>query len=188
MHFTKMDAPFWKVIQIVSRRDVLKRIIIIGVTLVAALVVVFLVWHGRTLTSSHHAVIRVRIDPHDIHGEAYTKQRQSRVDKVLPKLASILHEAGLIAVTDANTPFNTTTFGNNQDDLVLKFKGQTTGKRNTIPLEALVVVDSEEYETFSITLSEGYSEEPSIRLAELYIELDQALDPFEGNKYQSRLW
>jgi hypothetical protein len=96
----------------------LKRIVIIGVTLVAALAVVLLVWHGRTLTSSHHAVIRVRIGPPDIHGELYTKQRQSRVDRVLPKLASILHEAGLIAVTDANTPFNTTTFGNNQDDFV----------------------------------------------------------------------
>jgi hypothetical protein len=94
------------------------------------------------------------------------------------------------------TPANQTVEGNGQSLrfvavhhlIVLKFKGQTTGKRNTIPLEALVVVDSEEYETFSITLSEGYSEEPSIRLAELYAKLDQALDPFEGDKYQSRLW
>lgn len=173
----------------VSRRDILKKRIITCVIIVVVILAAFLVWQqGRTLTSTHHAWIKVQINPQDIHGEAHTKQRQSQVDTILPKLVSILNEAGLVDVTNASVPFNTAAVGNNDEDRILQFKGQATGKDNTIPLEAIIVVDSEEYETLSVNLSEGYSEEPSARLSELYSELDLAIDPKEGNKYVSKLW
>jgi hypothetical protein len=160
---------------------------IISLAVVASIVFVFLIWQARSITS-HSALIKVRIAPKNLHGEAYTKQRQTQVDRILPKLTSILNETGLADVTDANVPFSTVHFGNNNADSVLRFKGESTGKDNTIPMEALIVFDSEEYETLSVTLSEGYSKEPSIRLSELYAELDKALDSTENDKYFSRLW
>lgn len=172
----------------VNRRDILKKRVITSVIVFIGLAAAFLVWQGRTIISTHHASITVRIDPHGIHGAEYTQQRRTQVEQVIPNLTSILKEAGLVAMTDPNAPFNTTTSGNNQDDRVLKFKGQTTGKGNTIPLEALIVIDAAEFEQISITLSEGYSQEPSERLAELYGKLDQALDSIEGDKYVSKLW
>ncbi len=166
----------------------MRKRIIISLVVVAIIAFVFLIWHSRSVTSTHAALIKVNIAPKNLLGERYTKQRKTQVDMILPKLASILNEAGLADVTDANVPFSTNYFGNKNTDTVLRFKGESTGNDNTIPIEALIVVDSENYETLSVTLSEGYSKEPSILLSQLYAKLDKACDLTENDKYLSRLW
>ncbi len=166
----------------------MRKRIIISLAVVAIIVFVFLIWHSRSITSTHTAMIIVHIAPKNLAGEGYTKQKKTQVDRILPKLSSILNEAGLANVTDANVPFSTNYFGSNNTDTVLRFKGESTGKDNTIPIEALIVVDSENYETLRVTLSEGYSKEPSILLSQLYAKLDKAFDSNEIDKYYSRLW
>ena len=166
----------------------MKKAIIAVVVVTAAFVAIFLSWRGSNQSSTHHASLKVLMEPHGIHGGDATKLRQSRVEEALPILTAILNESGLVAVTDASTSFNTAAFGTNTGDRILKYKGETTGKDNTIPLEALIVIDSKEFEKISITLSEGYSSEPSERLSGLYAKLDQALDQIEGHKYLSKLW
>ena len=166
----------------------MRKRIIISLVVVVIIAFVILVWQSRSVTSTHSALIKVNIAPKNLLGEGYTKQRKTQVDMILPKLASILDEAGLAGVTDANVPFSTNSFGSNNTDTVLRFKGKSTGKDNTIPIEALIVVDSENYEKLSVCLSEGYSKDPSTRLTELYAELDKACDSAENDKYLSKLW
>jgi hypothetical protein len=158
----------------------------ISIVLVAACVAVLLFGRGSSL-SSHHASLSVLLKPHGINGDEAMNQRKNHTEQFLPDLFAVLKEAELTTVTDPNAPFNTISRGNGESDKTLTFKGQATGKDNTIPLEALVVIDTIEYETIRITLSEGYSVGPSDRLTKLYTKLDQALESLNGQK-QSSLW
>jgi len=137
--------------------------------------------------SSHHASLSVFLEPNGVNGGDAMKLRKNETEKYLPDLITVLKETGLKPVTDASTPLNTVSFGNRQSDKTLRFKGQATGQDNTIPLEALIVIDTKEYETIRITLSEAYSVEPSDRLTKLYSKLDQVLESLDGQK-QSSLW
>jgi hypothetical protein len=135
--------------------------------------------------SSHHALIKISISA---SGQDALNERRKKQEEILALSTDIITDFGLKAVTDEQTPFNTSVFGNYEHNQVMKYKGQATGKENTIPLEALVVFDSKEYKKISITLSEGYSLNPSKRLSDMYSRLDEALDEIEVNKYLSKIW
>jgi hypothetical protein len=166
----------------------MKRIIIIISVAVVLAVITAYVFSKSTPTSTHHALIKADIDPRGIHGDEYSKQRQAEVEQIISTLTALLDDVGLSDVTDSNVQLNTKSFGNEKSDRTLRFKGQSTGSKNTIPLEALIIFDTERYEKFSIHLSEGYSRNPSERLAELYTKLDQTMDQVKGDKYISQLW
>ena len=166
----------------------MKKIIIISMVVVLAIITAYVLFSKSTPTSTHHALIKADIDPSGIHGDEYTKQRQAEVVQLISRLSALLNDAGLSDVTDSNVQLNTKSFGNKKSDRTLRFKGQSTGSRNTIPLEALIIFDTERYEKFSINLSEGYSQNPSEQLAELYAKLDQIMDQVKGDKYISKLW
>jgi hypothetical protein len=142
---------------------------------------------GNTQLSTHHVLLRMQINPHGINGGSATKLRKSRVKGLLASSISTLNEAGLVAVTDPNVPFNIVAFGNRAELRALKYKSQTVGEDMGTPLEALISYDAEEYEDISITVSQGYASKPSERLVELYYALDQLFDQTDGRKYLSKL-
>ena len=166
----------------------MKKRLIAGGLMAIAIVAGLGVWQVMNPTSSHHAIIRMRIAPEGLHGEAYTQQRQTQVDQILPIIISKLQEAGLADVTESNVPLSTAVFGYDEGHRILKFKGQATGRSNTMPLEAIVVFDARHYELLHVHLSEAFSKKPSARLSSLHAELDRALEPIEGNSYASELW
>ena len=165
----------------------MKKIVIMSMVVVLAIITAY-VFSKSTPTSTHHALIKADIDPSGIHGDEYTKQRQVEIERIISQITPILNDASLSDVTDSNVQLNTKPVGYEETDHTLRFKGHSTGSQNTIPLEALIIFDTERYEKLSINLSEGYSEAPSEILSQLYIKLDQALDDVNGNKYFSKIW
>ena len=157
-------------------------------TLVMAFCIILLAGCVIAQKSTHHASINIMIESEDVHTSDAMQIRKKQSEETIPIITKIILEHGLEAVTDNNTRFNTFVTGISDKDTVLRFKGKSTGKNNTIPLEAMIIIDGDTYEKITINLSEGYSKEPSERLVDLYSKLDETLDQVEANKYHSKIW